>query len=120
MSKKRSLSSSFYYAFEGIKEAFKNEPNFRIHSILGLIALSLAYILNFKKEEWIILFFTIAFVLILELINTSLEAIVDLVSPNIRAKAKVAKDVSAAAVFISSILALLVGAILFLPKIINL
>jgi len=117
MSKSHSTLASFSYAFSGIKLALKNEPNLRIHLAIGAIAAGLAYYLKFSRFEWIVLFFTIAFVFILELINTTLEAIVDMVSPRIRAKAKVAKDVSAAAVFVSAALSLIVGGFLFLPKI---
>jgi diacylglycerol kinase len=118
MSKTHSVVRSFGYAFDGIKEAIKNEPNFRIHTIIALFALLLGLILKLSYPEWIILAFTIAFVLILELINTSLEAIVDIVSPQIAPKAKVAKDVIAAAVLISALLAVVIGILIFLPKII--
>jgi diacylglycerol kinase len=120
MSKTHSALGSFGYAIEGIKEAIKNEPNIRIHLIIGIMAAILAYFLKFSKTEWIILVFTISFVLILELINTALEAIVDIVSPQTQRKAKIAKDVAAAAVLISAILAIIVGAFLFLPKILTL
>jgi len=120
MSKAHSTLGSFSYAFSGIKLALKNEPNIRIHFILAAIAAVGAYFLRFSRQEWIILFFTIAFVLILELINTTLEAIVDIVSPQRRTRARLAKDVSAAAVLISALLAVTVGALLYLPKILPL
>ncbi len=120
MSKTHSTFSSFSYAFSGIRLALKNEPNIRIHFIIAVLVAILAYFLGFSRVEWIVLAFTIAFVLILELINTTLEEIVDMVSPGTRPKAKVAKDVSAAAVLISALLAVVVGAFLFLPKILPL
>ena len=120
MSKTHSTFSSFSYAFSGIRLALKNEPNIRIHFIIAVLEAILAYFLGFSRVEWIVLAFTIAFVLILELINTTLEEIVDMVSPGTRPKAKVAKDVSAAAVLISALLAVVVGAFLFLPKILPL
>ncbi len=119
MSKTHSALNSFGYAINGIKEAIKNEPNIRVHLIIGLIAVIVAYFLKFNRTEWIILVFTISFVLNLELINTALEAIVDIVSPQIQRKAKIAKDVAAAAVLISAILAIIVGLFLFLPKILT-
>jgi diacylglycerol kinase len=118
MSKTHSTVKSFSYAFQGIRTAIKNEPNFRIHITIASIALILGLILRLAPSEWIILFFTIAFVLILELVNTSLEALVDIVSPELQPKAKVAKDVVAAAVLVSAILSLIIGLFLFLPKII--
>jgi diacylglycerol kinase len=117
MSKNRSLKKSFEFAITGIKEALKSEPNFRIHLILAISALLLASLLGFSSIEWLILTFTIFFVLILELINTVLEKIVDLVSPETKPAARVAKDVSAATVLLSAILAVIVGLVLFLPKI---
>jgi undecaprenol kinase/diacylglycerol kinase (ATP) len=119
MSKNHSSLESFSLAISGLRVAIKNEPNLRIHLTIAFLAVILAAFLKFNSNEWIILFFTIAFVLILELINTSLEALVDLVSPEIRYKAKIAKDVSAAAVLISAILSIIIGVILFLPKIFN-
>lgn len=120
MSKTHSTFSSFSYAFSGIKLALKNEPNIRIHFIVAILVAILAYFLGFSQIEWIVLLFTIAFVLILELINTTLEEIVDMVSPGIKPRAKVAKDVSAAAVLISALLSVIIGAFLFLPKILPL
>jgi diacylglycerol kinase len=120
MSKTHSSFSSFSYAFSGIKLALKNEPNLRIHLVIAAIVAVAAYFLQFSRIEWIVLLFTIAFVLILELINTTLEAIVDIISPQRRPGAKLAKDVSAAAVLISALLSLAIGAFLFLPKILPL
>lgn len=110
-----SLLKSFGYAFEGVKSAFKSESNFRIHTLIAVTAILAAFYLGFTKLEWIILTFTIAFVLILEMINTSIEKIVDMVSPEVRHEAKVAKDVAAASVLISTVLSVIVGVALFLP-----
>ncbi len=116
MSKQRTLIKSFGYAFTGVREAFKYEPNFKIHISLGVVALFAAFFLGFTKFEWLLLTFTIFFVLIVEMLNTVLEKIVDIVSPEINEKARIAKDVSAAAVLFSAIMALLVAAALFIPK----
>lgn len=118
MSKGHSTTLSFKYAIDGIVESIKNEPNIRVHLIIGILAVISGFLLNIEKNEWIILAFTISFVLILELINTSLEAIVDLISPKRRLKAKIAKDVAASAVLVSAILSIIVGVFIFLPKII--
>lgn len=120
MSKKRSVAKSFGFAFEGLKEAFRKEPNFRVHILLAILAVVLALYLGFSYTEWIILLATIAIVIVSELINTAVESLVDLVSPEIKDEAKVAKDVLAAAVFVSALLAIAVGAFLFLPKLIRL
>jgi diacylglycerol kinase len=116
MSRTKSLKESFGFAFAGLREAISNEPNFQIHLSFGVAALIFAAILGFDKFEWLLLLFTISFVLIMELVNTVLEAIVDLVSPGIQPKAKIAKDVSAAAVLVSAAIAIIVGLTLFAPK----
>lgn len=73
-------------------------------------------ILKISPSEWFDIILIIAFVLILELINTALESIVDIASPEIQEKAKIAKDVSAGAVLVASLAAASIGAIIFLPK----
>ncbi|MFH1971232.1 MAG: diacylglycerol kinase family protein [Patescibacteria group bacterium] len=117
MSKFHSTKKSFIYAFEGLKLTFKNEPNFRIQLILALLSTFLGIILNISQTEWLILIIVIFMVLLLELINSSLEALVDIISPEINEKAKIAKDTAAGAVLVSSILSLVIGVVLFLPKI---
>lgn len=117
MGKAHSRAKSFYYAFSGLKEALKEEPNLRIHFLAGILTLTLAYFLNFSYVEFLILIITISFVIVIELINTVLEIVVDLASPEIQEKARIAKDISAACVLIAAILASLVGITLFLPKI---
>ena len=117
MSKTHSSLESFRYAFSGLKAALRNEPNIRIHLGIALLAIVAAYFLRFTSTEWIILAFTIAFVLILELINTTLESLVNLVSPERRDEARFAKNVSAATVLVSAFLSVVVAAFLFLPKI---
>jgi len=111
--------NSFKYAFEGLYTTLKTQKNFKIQIGLGILAVLLGLILKLSLLEWLVLIITINLVLILELINTSLESIVDLVSPEIHPKAKIAKDVAAAAVLISSITSILIGTFIFLPKIIR-
>ena len=119
MSRFRSLPGSFKYAFSGFKTALQKEPNFQIHVVIGVAALLLGAFLGLSRPEWITLLFTISFVLILEFWNTAIEAIVDLVSPELHPKAKVAKDVSAAAVLLGAFISVVIGVLLFLPKILN-
>ncbi|MBI3397065.1 diacylglycerol kinase family protein [Candidatus Woesebacteria bacterium] len=118
MSKTHKNIKSIGFALEGIKVAIKEEPNFKVHVILAILALVFGFILKISHTEWIILMFTIVFVLVLELINTALEEIVDIVSPKVQPKAKIAKDVAAGAVLITAIAAIIVGLVIFLPKII--
>lgn len=117
MGKGHSRRKSFAYAFQGVRTAFKREPNFKIHIIIAAAVLLLALFLQFNIVEWIILAFTIVFVITLELLNTVLEALTNLISPYVSSEAKVAKDVSAAMVLVASLLSVIVGLLLFIPKV---
>lgn len=116
MEHKYSLLKSFGFAIEGLMSELKKGRNFRIQITVGLIVIMLGFFFGISPEEWLSLTITIALVLILELINTSIETIVDLASPEIHPKAKLAKDVAAGAVLVASIGAIVIGAIIFLPK----
>ncbi len=116
MSRKYPITKSFRFALSGLKSAFTKEPNFRIHVITAILALGAAYFLGLNSIEWLILSITIFLVIIFELLNTMLEAMVNLVSPELNAEAKIAKDVSAAAVLVSAIFSVIVGIVLFAPK----
>src|SRR4030067_2855340 len=109
MGLRHSTTKSFYYAFCGIKTAYKNEPNLKIHIFFAVSALLTGAVLKLSATEWLILAFIIFWVISLELLNTILEELVDLVSPDIKPHAKVAKDVSAAVVLLSAILSVIVG-----------
>lgn len=117
MSRIRTTRQSFKYAFEGFKLAVREEPNFQLHVVIASVVIILGLVLQLRTYEWVLVFYAIFFVMILELFNTSIEAIVDLVSPEIHAKAKVAKDVAAAAVLLASVQAIIIGVIVFAPHI---
>lgn len=117
MGLKHSTKESFYYAFKGIKTAYKNEPNLKIQTVFAVIALSVGVFLKLDRIEWLILTFTIFWVISLELLNTVIESLVNLVSPEVKPYAKIAKDVSAACVLVAAILSIIVGIVLFVPKI---
>lgn len=113
------MIKSFGFAFEGIVTEFKKGRNFRIQICMGVIASILGFVLNISNDEWFDLIIVIASVLILELINTAIEQMVDLISPEISPKAKIAKDVSAGAVLVASAASVAVGILIFLPKILQ-
>ena len=119
MESHHSLFKSFQFAFEGAWVAFKKGRNFRIQVGVGVLALALGFILKLTPYEFVDLVLIISLVLILELLNTAIESMVDMVSPEIRAEAKIAKDVSAAAVLIASIGSILIAAFIFLPKLLS-
>ena len=114
------MVKSFGYAGNGVKEAFKSEPNFRIHTVFAVISIVLAFYFHFSATKFALLILTVTLVIILELIITAIEKVVDKISPHYSPLAKIAKDVSAAAVLISALGAILVGLLLFLPNILQL
>ena len=107
---------SFKFAFEGLRTEFIKGRNFRIQIACGILASIFGFIFKISSFEWLSLIIITSLVLILELVNTSLEEIVNLVSPEIHPRAKIAKDVAAASVLIASIASLIIGAIIFIPK----
>ncbi len=113
------IINSFKYAFSGVREAFQSERNMKVHFLLMILSIILGVALKLSPVEWAIFIITIGLVLISEFINTSLEQIVDIVSPEKQEKAKIAKDVAAAGVLISAVVAVLIGILLFVPKCIN-
>ncbi len=117
MSSSHNLGKSFSYAWTGIKSAFREEPNFRIHAAAASLAIILGLYFHLSRTEWLVICLTIASVVGLELVNTAIEALVNLISPQIHPLAQLAKDTCAAAVLVGSISAVIVGLLIFVPKI---
>lgn len=113
MMKAHRLIDSFNDAIAGLIYALRTQRNMRIHFLLALMALALGIILNISKIELLILFFTISLVIITELINTAIEAVVDLYTRKFHPLARIAKNVAAGAVLFASINALIVGYLIF-------
>jgi diacylglycerol kinase (ATP) len=112
-----SLLISFRYAWAGISYAFQTQRNFRIHTFSGLAAIGMGLCLRLTAVEMAVIGLTIGAVLTLELLNTAIESVVDLtVKQTYHELAKIAKDCAAAAVLISSLVAISVAATLLLPK----
>lgn len=109
----RTFIKSFGYALTGIHTAWKYEFNMRVHCLLTIIAISAGLLFKLSLLEWLILSLTITLVLFAELMNTAIEANVDLVTKKHRPEAKLAKDVAAGAVLVTSLNALVVAWILF-------
>jgi len=108
---------SFRFAFKGLADLFISQPNARIHGIAAIVALLLGSILSLSKTEWCLVIFSIFAVLAAEAFNTSLEYLTDLVSPEHHVLAGKTKDVAAAGVLLTAIGALIIGTIIYLPKI---
>lgn len=112
--KKRLIS--FIFAFKGIYELIRSEPNARIHLLATIVAIVAGFFLNISPIEWCIIVFAIAIVWATEAFNTVLEKLSDHLFPEYNQIAGIVKDISAGAVLISSFAALIVGLIIFLPK----
>jgi len=111
-------AKSFIYAFNGIRLLFLEEHNSRIHAVAAICAIIAGILLKISIIEWIALTFAIGFVFVVETINSSIENTADLISLEKSNKIKRIKDLSAAAVLISSLSALVIGGLIFIPKIV--
>ena len=119
MSARRSPSvlDSFNFAFEGIIHVLRTQRNMRIHFAVAVIVLVLALIVNVTKLELIALLLSITFVLIAEMLNTGIEAAIDIATTSFDPMAKIAKDIAAGAVLIATANALVVGYLVFAGKV---
>lgn len=110
-------AKSFTHAIRGIGVLIKSTHNFWIHIFVAVIVTILGYILNISNIEWILIIFAIGFVMVTEAINTAIEIDIDLTSPDFHPYARDTKDVAAGAVLLSAVTAVIIGLIIFLPKI---
>jgi diacylglycerol kinase (ATP) len=106
---------SFKYALSGIVKVFRSEPNFRIHTLAAIIAVSAGFYFHITKSEWLAVIITITLVFTVETINSAFEKFTDLVSPGHHPLAGWVKDVAAAAVLITAVGAAIVGLVVFVP-----
>ena len=110
------LIVSFRYAFAGIRYLLWTQRNAKIHCAIGVLAVALGLLLRIGQAEWLALVLVIALVLLTEGFNTAIEAAVDVASPDYHPLAKIAKVVSAGTVLLAAIAAVVVGLIIFLPR----
>jgi diacylglycerol kinase len=114
------LKKSFHYASKGIRHTWTYEQNFRIHIVLAVVVFFVAQLLRVPLFEQAILVVVIGAVIGLELINTALEHMVDLVVQTYDERAKIIKDVAAGAVFAFALTAAIVGSMILIPRFIDL
>jgi diacylglycerol kinase len=111
---------SFRYAFQGIATLLREEPNAVVHLLISVIALALGFLLKISAGEWLAVVLCIGLVLSMEAMNTAIENLADFASKEKHPLIKKAKDLAAAAVFTCAAASLVVGIIIFLPKLIAL
>lgn len=110
----------FFHAVNGIIAVTKSEWNFRFHLLLMILVIGVGIFFRLSSMEWIAVVIVIGMVLITEMLNTTVEKIIDYLKPEFHPAARFIKDAAAGAVLISAITAVIVGIIIFLPKFIML
>jgi diacylglycerol kinase len=109
---------SFKYAFKGLAFILSSQANFLIHLVIAIVVTIAGLVFNVSNIEWIILVLTFALVLSAEAVNTAIEKLTDIVSPDYSKPAGNVKDIAAASVLITTIASVIIGLIIFLPRII--
>ncbi len=117
--KKDPLYKSFGYAFQGIFNTIRTERNIKIHCAAAILVTISGIWLQISKTEWMICFILFGLILALELVNTAVEATVDLFTEERKPLAKKAKDAAAGAVLIVAIFAAVIGILIFIPKLLD-
>ena len=116
----KDLPTSFLYAAKGLKYAFSTQRNFRIHVGFALLAFALGLLLGLNKSDLAIMALTATSVLVVELLNTAIESVVDLaIGKRFHPLAKIAKDCSAGAVLVASISSLVIAILLLVPPLLK-
>ena len=111
--------NSFSYAYQGMKYAFYHEVNIFVMIIMALIAMILGILLHINYVEALVVTLLIGTILSLEMINCSIEATVDLVTKEKKELAKIAKDCASGAVFLMSLFSVIIGIMIYVPKILE-
>ena len=114
----RKRINSFKFAFQGVFELFRSQPNARIHLFAAVLVILAGFYFQINSTEWCLIVLAIFLVLAAEAFNTALEYLTDLVSPDYHPLAGKTKDVAAAGVLLTAIGAAIIGLLIFLPKII--
>ena len=112
--------NSIKFSIDGLVNAYQNEQSLWLHAICTIGIILLCFLLQISFNEWAVIVIALVIVLAVELLNTAIEATVDLVTKEIHPLAKVAKDCGSAAAFVSSIMVFIICCFIFIPKIIAL
>jgi undecaprenol kinase len=115
--RKHPLASSFKFGFEGIAAAAAKERNVQIHLIISVIVILFGFVFSINKYEWIAIILAIGGMVSMEMMNTAIERTVDMYTKEYHPLAKQAKDIAAGAVLVFAIASVMIGLIIFLPRI---
>jgi undecaprenol kinase len=119
-SKGRRWPRTFVYAFHGLKDAFVKEKNLQFHFVFACLMVVCSFFFSISRIEWLFVILSIFGMFSLELINTAIERAVDLITNEFHPLAKQAKDIAAAAVLVYAVMSVIIGLVIFLPKVIHL
>ena len=108
------------YSIEGLIYAYKSEKSLILHAFFSSVVIILGFILNISINQWIVLLIALGVILMVELLNTAIEAVVDMVTLEYNELAKIAKDCGSASAFVASLIGGIIALVIFIPKIIAL
>lgn len=111
---------SFSFAINGVILFFRNEHQARVHALIAAVVVVLGFVLELSYFEWIAIILSIGLVLVSEMLNTSIESICDFMHPEINPRIKTIKDLSAGGVLLAALTALVIGLVIFGPKVLDL
>lgn len=109
----------FQFAWNGLAYTFQSQVNFRVQVLTAVAVVGLGIWLDLDHDEWLWIVFSVGIVLLTEIANTAAEKLVDLISPEFNLKAGLVKDISAGAVLVSALIALAIGALIIIPKLVH-
>src|SRR3989304_713352 len=115
--KSRPLFQSFNFAIDGLVYVLRTQRNMRIHFLAAAAVLMLSLIVGVESTQFILLVFAVSMVIASELVNTAIEAVIDVTTTSFDPMAKIAKDVAASAVLVSALNAAIIGYLIFYPKV---
>jgi undecaprenol kinase len=119
MNRWKQFEKSLSHAWRGLKYAVKNEKNFQNQIMIGFLVIFAMIYFQVTRAEMVVLFLVIMGVMIMELLNTILERVVDILKPRVHPYVRLIKDLMAASVLFTSILAIIIGLIIFIPYILK-
>ncbi|MGG1617776.1 diacylglycerol kinase family protein [Paenibacillus sp. NRS-1782] len=118
--RRQSWRKTFRYAAEGVMYALRTQLNMRIHVVMAFLVIAVGSSLRISRLDWLFVSMAIAMVIVAELINTAVEAAIDLISPDIHPLAKAAKDTAAGAVLLAAVFAVIIGIFVFYMPLLSL
>lgn len=108
--------NGFIHAVNGLQKAIASEFNLKVHLVAAICVIAIGFIVHLSSIEWAIIIGCMALVIVSELVNTAIEKLVDLVSPTYHPQAGMVKDIAAGSVLVCAIVSVIVGCLVFIPK----